>query len=410
MRFDLSVVLLGIAGLATAFPLSNVQDITSRNILAQSADTQPLVQRDVQVFEEIDVYVDSNGTPVSSSTRYSTSTISPPTPTSKPQLEKRSVASSSSDCKLRWLTNYSPTAPAPTSAKPTSAPAAAPVPVPATNNAALGAAALTGSPFTLGVTYTQYHADGSCRSAADVKSDITHLVSQGYDLIRLYGSDCNGPQNLFAAIKGKKVWMFLGIYDPTQASAEAQSIATQLDNDWSQVHTISVGNEVVNAALGKSVGAQQQLVGNIVSGISAAKGILRQQGYKGPIVNVDTMVAVQKYPQLCTESDYCAMNCHAFFDGGRTASEAGAFVDMFVGMIKQATGKDRIVITETGWPTCGANGVAVGSDSQQALAVASLKAVTSADIILFSGYNEPWKTDTTGTEHCWGQAGNGNGS
>ena len=204
--------------------------------------------------------------------------------------------------------------------------------------------------------------------------------------------------------------MFLGIYDPTQAAAEAQSIATQLNNDWSQVHTIAVGNEVVNAALGQSVGAQQQLVGSVVSGISAAKGILRQQGYQGPVINVDTMVAVQKYPELCQESDYCAMNCHAFFDGGRTASEAGAFVDMFVGIIKAATGKDKIVITETGWPTCGTNGVAVGSDSQQALAVASLKAVTSANIIMFSGYNELWKADTTGTEHCWGQAGNGNGS
>ena len=280
----------------------------------------------------------------------------------------------------------------------------------AASTATLGIASLTGSPFTLGITYTQYHADGSCRSAADVNSDIIHLVDQGYDLIRLYWGDCDGPRNVFRAIKGKNVWMFLGIKDPNQATAEAQNIALQLENDWSQVHTVSIGNEVVNAMFGQSVDAQLQSLESVMSGMTNARSVLRQHGYQGPVVSIDTMVAVRQYPELCIKSDYCAMNCHAFFDGGRTADEAGAFVDMFVSIIKAATGKDKIVITETGWPTCGANGVAIGSESQQAIAVKMLKAISSTDIIIFSGYNELWKTDTTGTEHCWGQAGNGNGS
>ena len=92
MRFDLSVILLGIASLTTALPVSNVQDIASRDAQSQFTDAQLIVRRDVEVFEEIDVYVDSNGTPVSSSTRYSTSTssstISPPATTAKQLLQK----------------------------------------------------------------------------------------------------------------------------------------------------------------------------------------------------------------------------------------------------------------------------------------------------------------------------------
>lgn len=58
-------------------------------------------------------------------------------------------------------------------------------------------------------------------------------------------------------------------------------------------------------------------------------------------------------PELCKASDYCAINCHAFFDGKVTADKAGPFVANWAKMVSDAAGGKTTVITETGWPSQG---------------------------------------------------------
>jgi exo-beta-1,3-glucanase (GH17 family) len=71
------------------------------------------------------------------------------------------------------------------------------------------------------------------------------------------------------------------------------------------------------------------MVGKVTSAISRARSLLNGAGYKGKIVTVDTLVASRAFPALCKASDYCAVNCHPFFDGGVGANAAG-MISVFI--------------------------------------------------------------------------------
>jgi exo-beta-1,3-glucanase (GH17 family) len=390
MRSQFILLLLGL-GLSVAHPSQHgARHAAHMHAHKRHQGAEQVVARDESVTEtvEVIVYEDSNGNPVSTSTSI---ILGAPSAVPAAQVQQENP---------------------PQDTKPTTtSDAATPPPSPPSQNLSQQSGtsdppsgnAPTGGPgFKSGITYSQYLADGECRSADQVASDVSDILSHGHDLIRIYGSDCNGPANLFAAIKGKPVSMFLGIYDISQASTEASSIASQLNNDWSQVNTISVGNELINDG-SASVEA-------VTGAIGAVRSQLRGLGYQGPVVTVDTMVAVLANPELCTASDYCAINCHAFFDGGVAPDGAGGFVEMFAGKVAAIAGGKTVVITESGWPSCGTpNKIAATGPSPQEQAIASLKSSFASNMILFSAYNEYWKKNNDGTfgaENCWGIYGN----
>ena len=125
---------------------------------------------------------------------------------------------------------------------------------------------------------------------------------------------------------------------------------------------------------------------------------------------VDTMVAMKENPELCHASDFCAINCHAFFDGKVAAHEAGKFVLKWAEEVSRAAGGKMTVITETGWPSQGqTNGMAVPSLENQQAAIESIKQTFSNNTIFYSSYNCLWKTNsanTFGAEQYWGILGN----
>lgn len=171
------------------------------------------------------------------------------------------------------------------------------------------------------------------------------------------------------------------------------------------VDTVSVGNELVNNG---AASAEQ-----VIAAITQARSILRAAGYKGPVVTVDTFVAVSAHPELCKSSDYCAFNAHAFFDSTITADKAGDWLKNTVQSVKSAVGSSpKFVVTESGWPHQGiANGLAVPGSSQQLAAITSIKKAFSSnpsDLILFSAFNCPWKAINAATfdaEPYWGIGG-----
>ncbi|TKA24222.1 hypothetical protein B0A50_05986 [Salinomyces thailandicus] len=285
----------------------------------------------------------------------------------------------------------SPTTEAPAPSSTTSETSAAPAPTTTSTNS--GSSGLS-------ITYSPYNSDNSCKDQDQINMDMAQL--SGYSMVRTYGTDCNQTATILNAARANGMKLFAGIYDISNVNSEIDNIVDATNGDWSDIHTIAVGNEGVNNG--------QYSVDDVVSALGAARSKLSAVGYSGPIVTVDTFVAMIANPQLCQASDYAAANCHAFFDGTITAQDAGKFVVAQAQRVSEACGGMNTMITESGWPSQGeSNGVAVPSEENQKAAISSLKDAFSDNLILFTAYNDMWKQNNAGTygaEQYWGMYGN----
>ncbi|ODQ66802.1 soluble cell wall protein [Nadsonia fulvescens var. elongata DSM 6958] len=253
-----------------------------------------------------------------------------------------------------------------------------------------------GSGGAAGMVYSPYNSDGTCKSTSQVASDLSQLT--GFPLIRIYGVDCNQVANVLAALgAGQK--LFVGIYDVSALTSALDTISSAVSTyaSWDVIDTISVGNELVNNG--------SKTVAEITSLCSEARSYARSLGFTGPVVSVDTFIAVINNPGLCDASDYIAVNAHAFFDGYVTADQAGDWVLLQIQRVWSACGgKKRVMITESGWPSKGdSNNVAVPSDDNQRKAVDSIKKVCGGSTILFTAFNDFWKAPGPfNAEQYWG--------
>lgn len=257
-----------------------------------------------------------------------------------------------------------------------------------------------------GVSYAPYRADHQCKLQSDIMDDMKEMAGK-YSVIRVYGTDCNQVPMMYKAAKAAgNVKLFLGIWDPSTVRSECEKIIAGIDGDWDMVHTVSVGNELVNNGAATSR--------TMVDAVKLARAILRDAGYRGPVVIVDTFVAVKKYPELCNESDYCAMNAHPFFDRTITAPQAGKWLVNTIQDVKSklASSSQQVLITETGWPMDGlSNGNAVPGLGNQKMALDSIRKAFSenpSDVIFLSAFNDLWKAKTRETFYAdpyWGIGG-----
>ncbi|CAD6594249.1 MAG: hypothetical protein ASARMPREDX12_008500 [Alectoria sarmentosa] len=322
--------------------------------------------------EDVIVYVNDANQPVSTTTVYkglvphtqAPSTSTPPAPASESPPSSPPPPAES------------PSAPPAPSPEPPSSPFPAPVPAPVPQ--ATEATTPTPSPdlspnpspeesgsrgpgFSSAVAYTPYNADQSCKSTSQVAADFQKISD--YEV----------------AVNGQ----------------------------WSLVNSVSVGNELVNTG--------QASASQVVAAIGAAKAALKAVGYNGPIATVDTMMAMRNNIELCTASDFCAINCHAFFDGNTLPEDSGQFVQNWVKQISEAAGGKTTIVTESGWPHQGdPNNKAIPSPENQAAAIASLKAAFSggSNLVLYNSYDDLWKSDsadTYGAEKYWGMVGDSPG-
>lgn len=214
-----------------------------------------------------------------------------------------------------------------------------------------------------GVTYSPYHQDGTCKSAGEVLSDFQQLQGS-YSLVRLYGVDCDQVASVMPAAAAIGVKLFLGLFNLNSLDADINTMTSsvQAHGGWANIDTVSVGNELVNNG--------QATPDQMVAAVNSTRASLRGAGYQGPVVTVDTFVAMQQHPVLCDKSDYCAMNVHPFFDPNTPAASAGRFVSAQVAKTAAllANPNQRIVVTETGWPWQGStNGQAARPCSTSSL-------------------------------------------
>lgn len=285
-------------------------------------------------------------------------------------------------------------APAPASPSPVTSPTSSSSAIPDTPPAA-------SSTELFGVSYAPYRSNHECKSQKEVNDDFSQFASK-YSVVRVYGTDCNQVSMVYKAAKMHDIKLFLGIWDPADMHNEANKIISGIDGDWDVVHTVSVGNELVNNG--------QASPGQMVNAVKSARSVLRAAGYKGPVVIVDTFMAARAHPEICDASDYCAINAHAFFDSTISASQAGSWLAKTVKSVaSRLSTQKKVVVTETGWPTKGLpNGLAVPSMANQKKALDAIKssfASTPEDVILFSAFNDLWKPKTSATfnaDQFWG--------
>ncbi|EEQ85060.2 murein transglycosylase [Blastomyces dermatitidis ER-3] len=253
----------------------------------------------------------------------------------------------------------------------------------------------------LGVCYAPYRSDGGCKSEKEIDDDFSKLGK--YNVIRFYGVDCDQVPKIVAAAKKHNKKLFAGIFDINDLDNGLHTLIEGAKSAWPIITTVSIGNELVNNG--------QASADAVVKAVNTARSKLRGAGYKGPVVTVDTFVALIDHPELCKASDYCAANCHAFFDPNIDASRAGEFVKDQMKRVSAAAGGGKMtIITESGWPKSGqSNGKAVPSKKNQQLALQSLNNAFANDddagLFLFSAFDDPWKKDIAGTfgsEKFWG--------
>ncbi|CAH2350589.1 probable family 17 glucosidase Scw10p [[Candida] railenensis] len=252
-----------------------------------------------------------------------------------------------------------------------------------------------------GITYSPYNKDDSCKDASTVASDIAKLSA--FSLIRLYSTDCSGIENVLASINSNQQ-LFLGIWNIDSASVQSgleaiQSALSTSSRGWDAVHTISIGNEQVNAGTAT--------VAQIQTGVSAARTWLKSNAasYSGYVVSVDTLAATVANPGLCDISDYIAVNCHPYFTGSVDPSEAGSWLQSQISSVSSVCGGSKdVLITETGWPTQGDSiGSCVPSIANQAAALESIMSVIGDQAFSFTMYNDYWKDPGPyNIEQYWG--------
>ncbi|KAI9778489.1 MAG: hypothetical protein M1835_004916 [Candelina submexicana] len=305
-----------------------------------------------------------------------------------------------------FSTGYENAAPAPTSTSAAVAAAQAPAASTTASSAVASSSAASGSSGSSGsssssasglsITYTPYDDKGGCITDSNkIKAAFDKLSA--FKMVRLYGTDCNQVANILPIAKAKGMKIFAGVFDLKQVSSEVQTIINAGKDSWDTFDTISIGNEIVQK------GGSPDLV---TGAISTARAMLSKAGYKGNVVTVDTAGSHLDHPELCQASDYCAVNCHAFFDQHTVAKDAGKFVLGQAQSVASKSGK-RVVITETGWPKQGTsgNGLAMPGTQNHIDAISSIKQAFSSDLFLFSAFDEKWKPDddkTCGAEKFWG--------
>lgn len=206
----------------------------------------------------------------------------------------------------------------------------------------------SGDPF--GIAYSPYTSSGGCKALSDIESDIQTIASAGFQIVRLYGVDCNQVSYVVEAISstGADLKLFLGIFDLSTASSQISTMISAMNGNWESVVTVSIGNEPVNSGTDS--------VSTVISTTSACRSQLRSYltqviqtltisaGYNGPVVAVDTFLAILNNPSLCEASDYIAANAHPFFDGTVAVSGAGAWVSLQSSKLASTcSGKDVLI-------------------------------------------------------------------
>ncbi|KAL6906869.1 glycoside hydrolase family 17 protein [Trichoderma evansii] len=300
-----------------------------------------------------------------------------------------------------------PAAPKPSSAAPVYLP---PAPKPKPSQAApkpqVPSTGLIGNNDHYGITYTPYEpTTGNCKSAAEVDKDISNLKAAGFQIARVYSTDCSTLANVGGAAKKYGLDLILGVfvkgdgcsYDTPDIKSQVDAIAAWAE--WDIVKLIVVGNE----AIMNNYCSPTQLA----SLVSAVKG--QCSGYTGPYTISETLNIWQQpavSAAICPVVDLAGANIHPYFNTATPASAAGDFVAGQLELLNEICSGKSAINLECGWPKQGdCNGAACPGTSEQAIAIKSIREKCGDKTVFFSYDDDEWKQPgPLGCEQSWGVA------
>ncbi|KAL9625608.1 MAG: hypothetical protein Q9160_000321 [Pyrenula sp. 1 TL-2023] len=352
---------------------------------------------------EVVVWVDEHGSYLSAETKGVEQSVAlppSPTPSSQPPSDTPPSTPSSTPEPTTPAPSSPETPPATTDAPPppppSSSPEAPPPPPPSSSAPPPAQSSGTGSGNMIGggkgVCYTPYADNGDCKDQGTISNDFDAMSA--YNIIRIYGVDCNQVSNVMSVAHQKNKQVMLGIIDIKNVNADIGNMVSQVGGNWNNVYAVVVGNEVVNNGQGSA--------DDVANAIQTARGILQQGGYQGPVVAVDTQNAIIANPKICQASDFPAANIHAFFNANLgDPSGAGDWVASQAKAVSDACGGKKVLVTESGWPTAGCSGGQQcpnePSQANQAKVLESLRNSAIADnLFMFSGGSTQWKQKDPG--------------
>jgi exo-beta-1,3-glucanase (GH17 family) len=113
---------------------------------------------------------------------------------------------------------------------------------------------------------------------------------------------------------------------------------------WDTVKAVIAGNEAIfNGYV---------MAGLLVDYISTVRQPLRDgPGCMGPVSTAETVGILKSHPKLCAAVDFVGVKIQPYFDGQRTAGEAGAFLkSQLQAAEKVCGGKEGYVLELAGYP------------------------------------------------------------
>jgi exo-beta-1,3-glucanase (GH17 family) len=236
--------------------------------------------------------------------------------------------------------------------------------------------------------YTPFADNGDCKTAEAVASDIADIKSKGFTTVRLYATDCDGPQNVGAAAAKHGM----------KTDAQVATLTEWGSDKWDLVEMVVAGNEAMFYGYTTAEG--------LAGFVNDVRSKFRAAGYQGPVGTSEVPGTFTTYADvLCPAVDYAAANIHPFFNAEVAAKDAGDFVATQLDNIAKACGyKKEAYNLESGWPSLGStNGLAIPSVEDQKTAIASIMEKAGNKTAMFSWANDPWKAPGDhGVEQHWG--------
>lgn len=258
-----------------------------------------------------------------------------------------------------------------------------------------------------GITYTPYQpTNGQCKSAGEVDKDIAKLKQSGFNVVRIYSTDCNTLETVAPACKKHGLKMIVGVFvkGGGKCAYSNPDIKEQVDRlsqwaQWDMVKLFVAGNEAVMNGFCSPTELRE-----LILTIKSKCG-----GYKGPYTIAETLNIWQRSDvkaAICDVVGVTGANIHPYFNADVSPESAGDFVANQLEILGKICPGNQPINLECGWPTKGnCNGKACPGKSQQLQAIQSIRKKCGDKTVFFSYENDEWKhPGSCNCEQSWGSA------